>query len=83
MKVSPYDIQFDHLGLRVAFGALRPKPVVEHLGLRVAFGALRPKPHIDCHRLDGLHSPGVRERKHSKLRIDDSMATETARRASR
>jgi hypothetical protein len=36
----------EHLGLRVAFGALRPKPLVQHLGLRVAFGALRPKPHL-------------------------------------
>jgi hypothetical protein len=34
----------EQLGLRVAFGALRPKPLFEQLGLRVAFGALRPKP---------------------------------------
>jgi hypothetical protein len=38
------DAPFEHLGLQIAFGVLRPKPLVGHLGLRVAFGALRPKP---------------------------------------
>ena len=34
---------FDHLGLRIAFGVLRPKPLFEHLGLQVTFGAHSPK----------------------------------------
>ena|GEM_PF-4796085 len=36
--------QFEHLGLRIAVGVLRPKPQLEHLGLRIAVGVLRPKP---------------------------------------
>jgi hypothetical protein len=47
IKCSGHSVE--HLGLRVAFGALRPKPRVEHLGLRVAFGALRPKPRVEHH----------------------------------
>lgn len=39
-RVEP-EHQFGHLGFRIAFGDLRPKPRFEPLGLRVAAGAQR------------------------------------------